>query len=144
LNYIIWVYRLGAISNWLVTFIAIVNPNSSANLFGQLQSRLPETLQMGHNAFPILNNPFLLIIWSGMAFLWAFVMWEFSNDPIKNFRLAKYPWIEKCVTTYAVTWGVFIDGSAPMVVFLFVLYTDVLWIVLFIIAHINLRKIMAG
>ncbi len=138
----IWVrriFRIGAISNFLVTIGGIVAPYSTWKLIPVAQAWLPESWRMVH--IPPLEQPAFLIIWSGMAFLWGVVMWEISTDPIRHEDLIKYTYIEKAITTYAITWGL-LQGSVPLVLWLFILYTDVLYIVLNACAHVRVRREM--
>src|SRR4051812_35890166 len=133
------IFRIGAISNFVVTVGGIVAPFSTWNLLAVVQRCLPESWRMAH--IPPLEQPAFLIIWSGMAFLWGVVMWEISTDPVRHEDLIKYTYIEKCVTTYAITWGL-VQGSLPLVLWLFILYTDVLYIVLNVYAHVLVRREM--
>ncbi len=133
-----WIFRIGAVSNFLVTIGGIVDPVGTWNLVTSAQKVLPQAWQM--SPVPALQPPSFLIIWTGMAFLWGVVMWEISTNPIKHEALIKYTYIEKCVTTYAVAWGVFYHHSMPFVVWLLILYTDVLYILLYIYAHVRVRK----
>jgi hypothetical protein len=134
------VFRAGAISNFLVTVYAILDPEGNWATVSAAQSLLPASWQA---AVRPLNYPSLLIIWSAMAFLWGIMMWEISRDPLRNAAMIKYTYLEKGITTYAISWGTFWHGSMPLVVFLFILYTDVLWIVLFVVAHVRVRRHLA-
>jgi hypothetical protein len=136
MNLVKWVFRLGAISNFLVTAHAIIDPVGNWSTVPRLEALLPTYWQM---SVAPLNYPSFVIIWSGMAFLWGVMMWEISTDPVRHHAMIKYTYIEKCITTYAITWGTFWHGGMPTSVFLLILYTDVLWIVLFIIAHSKVR-----
>jgi hypothetical protein len=140
MNRVKWIFRIGAISNFLVTIGGIVDPVGTWNLVASAQKILPQSWQMW--PVPALQPPSFLIIWTGMAFLWGVVMWEISTNPIKHEALIKYTYLEKCVTTYAIAWGVFYHHSMPMIVWLLILYTDVLYILLYIYAHIQVRKQM--
>ena len=133
------IFRIGAISNFVVTVPAIVAPVWTWRQLGCLQRFLPSCWQM--NPFPELQLPSFLIIWSGMAFLWGVVMWEVSTDPILHEDLIKYTYIEKCITTYAITWGV-CHFNMPLIVWLGILYTDVLYIPVNAYAHFLVRKEM--
>ena len=136
MTFVKWVFRLGAISNFLVTAYAIIDPVGNWSTVPQVEALLPQSWQR-----PIqpLNYPSFLMIWSGMAFLWGVMMWEISTDPVKHRAMIKYTYIEKCITTYAIAWGTFWHGGMPVSLFLFILYTDVLWIVLYLIAHEKVR-----
>jgi hypothetical protein len=141
MNKVRWIFRIGAISNFLVTVTGIVAPVWTWSGVAQAQKILPPDWQM--NPVPALQQPSLLIIWCGMAFLWGVVMWEISTDPIEHEDLIKYTYIEKGITTYAVTWGV-CHHSMPMIVWLGILYTDVLYILLNAYAHVLVRREMRG
>jgi len=121
-------FRLGAISNWLVTVGGIIAPVE----FGRLTAPMM--------APP--NYPFLIRLWSGMAFMFGFMFWEISRDPISKRALIKYSWIEKCVTGTSVTIA-FITGNVPLVFFLFVCFTDWLWVPLFAYHDHRVRTLVA-
>jgi hypothetical protein len=117
------VFRVGAIVNWVVTIGAVIDPNSMAATFG----------------VPPANYPFLMRIWSGMAFMFGCMFWEIARDMPAKRALIKYAWIEKSVTAISVTLG-FIAGSAPAVVFVLVVFTDWLWIPLFAYYDVQVRR----
>jgi hypothetical protein len=138
----IWVrriFRIGAISNFLVTVGGIVDPYGTWKLTSVFQAYLPESWRM--IPIPPLEQPAFLIIWSGMAFLWGVVMWEISTDPIRHEDLIKYTYIEKAITTSAITWGM-LNHTLPPVVWLLILYTDVFYIFLNACAHVRVRREM--
>jgi hypothetical protein len=139
MNRVKWIFRIGAISNFVVTLGGIVNPFGTWKLLPIVQGWLPKALQIGK--IPPLEQPAFLIIWCGMAFLWGVVLWEISTDPIKHEDLIKYTYIEKGITTYAITWGL-LNHTLPLVLWLFILYTDVLYILLNVYAHVLVRKEM--
>jgi hypothetical protein len=109
------VFKLGAISNWLVTLPAIIAPARVAPILG---------------IEDIGNAEFLLRIWAGMAFLWGCMFWEISRDLRGRRPMLKYAWIEKCVTAASVTIA-FASGQVGWMCFGLILYTDYLWIPLF-------------
>ena len=115
LGYGIWVFRLGAISNWLVAIGGFISPTTVADV---AQIAPP-------------NYPFLVRIWTGMVIMFGFMFWEISRDIVGKRSLIKYAWIEKCVTSFAVTLG-FLTGDVPGIIFVLILFTDYLWIPLFI------------
>ena len=141
MNKVRWIFRIGAISNFLVTVTGIVAPVWTWSGVAQAQTILPPNWQKPAAELQ-LQQPSLLIIWCGMAFLWGVVMWEISTDPIKHEDLIKYTYIEKCITTYAITWGLW--HGMPMIVWLGILYTDVLYILLNAYAHVLVRREMRG
>src|SRR4029079_9750250 len=110
------IFRLGAISNWLVTVGGLIAPVE------------PSRLMVPTMAPP--NYPFLLRLWSGMAFMFGFMFWEISNDLVGKRALIKYSWIEKCVpgTSVTIAWA---TGNVPLGFFLFVCFTDWFWVPLF-------------
>jgi hypothetical protein len=139
INRVKWIFRVGAISNCLVTVTGVVAPVWAWSGVAHAQKILPEGWQM--SPVPALQPPSFLIIWSGMALLWGVVMWEISTNPIKHEDLIKYTYIEKGITTYAITWGV-CNHSMPVIVWLGILYTDVFYILLNVYAHFLVRREM--
>jgi hypothetical protein len=121
-------FRLGAVSNWLVTVGGIIAPVAYAHMTAPMMQ--PP------------NYPFLLRLWSGMAFMFGFMFWEISTDPIAKRALIKYAWIEKCVTGTSVTIA-FFTGNVPLIFFLFVCYTDWLWVPLFLYYDRRVRTLIA-
>ena len=117
------IFKLGAISNWLVTIPAILFPDFTATILG---------LDIGG------SGAFLMRIWAGMAFLWGWMFWEISRNLRDHRRMIKYSWLEKTVTATSVTIG-FFQGSVGWLCFGMVLYTDYLWIPLFIYYDIRTR-----
>jgi hypothetical protein len=116
-----WVYGLGALSNFVVTIPAFVAYNRYVDRF--LDKRP--------------NYPFLVWIWSGMAFLWGVSFVEIARDPERAYPLVKYSWMEKAVTsTSAVT--AFAAGDVPGRFVAGVVVTDIVWIPLFAWTHAGL------
>lgn len=118
------IFRLGAISNWIVAVGGIIDPNLMADVF----------------KIPPANYPFLIRIWTGMVFMFGAMFWEISGDLYKKRHLIKYSWIEKCVTAASVTIGYF-SGDAPGLLFVLILFTDYLWIPLFLYYDLKMRRI---
>ena len=118
------IFKLGAISNWLVTVPAVLLPDVTANSLG---------LDIGG------SGAFLMRIWAGMAFLWGCMFWEISRDLRGHRRMIKYSWTEKVVTATSVTIA-FFQGSIGWLCFGMVLYTDYLWIPLFLYYDIHTRR----
>lgn len=110
------VFRLAALSNWLVTIVAIVAPEPGASLIGL-------TLDSQH--------VFLFRIWAGMAFLWGVMFFEIAGDMDGRKRMIKYAWLEKTVTALSVTIA-FARNEIPATTMWFVLYTDHFWIPFFL------------
>jgi hypothetical protein len=123
------IFRLGAISNWVVTVGGIIAPTEYSHLTAPMMA--PS------------NYPFLLRLWSGMAFMFGFMFWEISNDPVGKRALIKYSWIEKCVTGTSVTIA-WITGNVPMTFFLFICFTDWLWVPLFAYYDVRVRRELAS
>src|SRR3954451_20575912 len=71
MNRVKWIFRIGAISNFLVTLGGIVDPIGTWSLAASVQKILPPSWQM--DPIPALQPPSFLIIWCGMAFLWGVV-----------------------------------------------------------------------
>jgi hypothetical protein len=113
-----WIFRIGAISNFLVTLPAFLAYDRYVAMF---------------TAEPPLY-PFLVWIWSGMAFLWGILFWEVSRDPLGKRALIKHSYLEKGVTSTAVIVA-FLGGNVPTSFLIGVIYTDVIWIPLFAWVH---------
>jgi hypothetical protein len=121
-------YRLAAISNFVVTVPVFLAYNAYVNRF--------------FDARP--NYPFLVWIWSGMAFLWGVSFLEIAHDPVAAYPLLKYSWLEKCVTSASVITA-FVIGDIPGRILVGAVFTDVIWIPLFMRAHRGLaRELRAG
>jgi hypothetical protein len=105
------IFRLGAISNWLVAIGGIISPTLVAKTFAVVPA----------------NYPFLVRIWTGMVFMFGAMFWEISRDMFGKRHLIKYAWIEKCITATSVTIGYF-AGYVPGLLFMLILFTDYLWI----------------
>jgi hypothetical protein len=119
------VFRAGAISNFIVTVPAFVIYDFYV-----------------HSFFPNPPNyPFLILIWSGMAFLWGIMFLEISFDVIGRYRMIKYTWLEKCVTSGCVTFG-FVTHNVPLGAMLGVTVTDVIWIPLFVLVHVRVARLL--
>lgn len=114
------VFRLAAISNWLVTVVAVVDPQRGADLI----------------ALGPLSHPYLFRIWAGMAFLWGIFFWEIAGDLDGKRRMIKYAWLEKTVTAVSVTIAYY-RGEVGIECMGMVLFTDYLWIPLFIFYQVR-------
>jgi len=126
-------YRSAAISNFLVTVPAFVAYREYIDSFF---SEKP-------------NYPFLVHIWSGMAFLWGVMFWEISKDPLEKQPLVKYSYLEKAVTSASVVAAVALNNKQkctklPLRVLAGVSLTDIVWIPLFVRAHGKLRALRRG
>ena len=126
-------HRFAAISNFLVTVPAFVAYRKYIDSFF---SEKP-------------NYPFLVHIWSGMAFLWGVMFWEISRDPVEKQSLVKYSYLEKAVTSASVVAAVALHdkqkcAKLPLRVLAGVSLTDIVWIPLFVRAHGKLRALRRG
>jgi hypothetical protein len=110
------VFRIGAIVNFIVSVPAVIAPDKLAPIIG----------------LDPIQHLFLLRIWAGMAVLWGCMFWEISNDMRARRHMIKYSWIEKSVTAVSVTIAWCGDCDRYFLVFLMILFTDYLWIPLFL------------
>ncbi len=108
------VLRAGAISNVLVTVPAFLVYDAYIDA---LLDRAP-------------NTPWLVWIWSGMAFLWGVMMWDLAGDLGARWPLLRYLIAEKAVTSTSAVVG-FLIGDLPGRAFAALVVTDVIWIPLF-------------
>ena len=119
------VFRLGAVSNWLVTAGAIAMPALAADWI----------LEQGD-----MKYHYLLRIWAGMAFLWGIFFWQIASDLDGYKRVIWFSWAEKIITTVAVTIATFaVEEIASLRCFAMILFTDVLWIPLFFYFDLRTR-----
>jgi hypothetical protein len=118
-------FRAGAISNFIVTIPAFV-------LYDRYVGTFFGTLP---------NYPFLIWIWSGMAFLWGVMFYEISLDVVARHPMMKYAWLEKCVTSASVLLG-FLTGNVPTAALIGVVFTDVIWIPLFILVQARVAQLV--
>jgi hypothetical protein len=115
-----WIYRIGAVSNFVVTIPAFVVYEDYVSLFTVEPPRYP----------------FLVWIWSGMAFLWGVMFWDVSRDLVGKRAMLKYTYLEKAVTSASVVVA-FLMGDVPRQFLLGVAFTDIIWIPLFAWVHIR-------
>ena len=85
------------------------------------------------------NYPFLLRIWSGMAFMFGCMFWEIARDPHGKRALVKYAWIEKAIAAASVTIA-WLQGNAPGIMMVLVVFTDWIWIGPFLYYDRALRR----
>jgi len=66
------------------------------------------------------------------------MFWEISRDPTGKYPMIKYSWLEKMVTSGAVTvaWR---NGRVPTRFMVSIVATDVVWIPLFLVVQLRLR-----
>lgn len=117
------VLRVGAISNFLVTVPAF----------------LAYDLYVGNMLDDMPNTPWLVWIWSGMAFLWGVMMWEIANNFETKWWLLRYLVAEKAITSTSAVVG-FVIGDLPGLALAALVITDVIWIPLFGIIFIEAQK----
>jgi hypothetical protein len=123
---VVWasrIYRVGAISNFLVTVPAFVAYDRYVRLFTTEPPRYR----------------FLVRIWSGMAFLWGVMFWEIAKDPRERYPMIKYSYLEKLITSSSVAVA-FRSGEVPRRFLVGVAFTDIAWIPLFAWAQYAVRK----
>ena len=109
------IYKVAAISNFIVTLPAFVAYDRSVALFA--------------TAPP--NYPFLVWIWAGMAFLWGVMFWEISRDLIGAAPMIKYSWLEKSITSTSVLIA-YLSKNVPTAFLVSIVFTDIIWIPIFI------------
>ncbi len=115
--------RVGAISNFLVTVPAF----------------LAYDLYVGNMLDDMPNTPWLVWIWSGMAFLWGVMMWEIANNFETKWWLLRYLVAEKAITSTSALVG-FVIGDLPGLALAALVITDVIWIPLFGLIFIEAQK----
>ena len=120
-----WIYRIGAVSNWAVTVPAFLFYDRYLDAFTSVRPTYPA----------------LVWIWSGMAFLWGVAFWEISRDPVGAYRLVKYSWLEKSITSASILVGWWI-GDVPGRLAVGVLFTDLVWVPLFLGVHVGLARLV--
>ncbi len=121
------IFRLGAVSNWVVSIGGIISP-----------TMLSLTVKI-----PPANYPFLVRIWTGMVFMFGAMFWEISRDMYGKRHLIKYSWIEKCITAASITIGYF-SGNVPGIMFALIVFTDYLWIPVFMYYDFEMRRIASN
>jgi hypothetical protein len=73
------------------------------------------------------NYPFLVRLWSAFVFMFGCMFFEVARDPRGKAALAKYNWIEKTLTAFAVTAG-YLAGEAPPRLMALIVLTNWIWI----------------
>ena len=112
------VYKLAAISNFLVTLPAFI----VYDFYVSLMTPVPPTY------------PFLIWIWCGMAFLWGVMFWEISTDVFAKQSLIKYSYLEKAITSSCVLIA-FLTANVPLSFLVMIIFTDIVWIPVFVTIH---------
>ncbi len=121
------VLRIGAISNFIVTIPAFVVYDTYV---GNMLDEMP-------------NTPWLVWIWSGMAFLWGVMMWEIANNFSTKWSLLRYLVAEKAITSTSVVVG-FAIGDLPGMAMAAIVITDVIWIPIFGSILLKARRLSTG
>jgi hypothetical protein len=116
-------YRVAAISNVIVSLPAFVAYDRAVALLADEKPRYP----------------FLVHIWAGMALLWALMFQEISRDPIGRYPMVKYSWLEKMVTSGAVTVA-YRRHEVPSRLMVSIVVTDIVWIPIFLVFQVRLRS----
>lgn len=117
-------YRLAALSNLVVSLPAFVAYDRAVRLLADEKPRYP----------------FLVRIWAGMALLWGVMFWEISSDPVARRSMIKYSWLEKSVTSAAVT-SAWRSGNVPTRFMASIVVSDVIWIPVFVVLQLRLRSV---
>jgi len=117
------IYKVAAISNFLVTIPTFVAYDRAVALFATAQP----------------NYPFLVWIWAGMAFLWGVMFWEISRDVVRTSPMIKYSYLEKGVTSTSVLMA-YVWGNVPTEFLVGIVFTDMIWIPLFIWVHLTVAR----
>jgi hypothetical protein len=117
------IYKVAAISNFLVTIPTFVAYDRAVALFATARP----------------NYPFLVWIWAGMAFLWGAMFWEISRDVVRTSPMIKYSYFEKGVTSTSVLMAYF-SGNVPTEFLVGIVFTDMIWIPLFIWVHLTVAR----
>ena len=117
------IYKLAAISNFLVTIPSFLAYDRTVALFATARP----------------NYPFLVWIWAGMAFLWGVMFWEIARDLVRTSRMIKYSYLEKGVTSTSVLIA-YLSGNVPAAFLLGIVVTDMIWIPIFIWVHLTIAR----
>ncbi len=117
------IYRAGAISNFLVTVPAFIAYDRYVRTFTTEPPRYP----------------FLVRIWSGMAFLWGVMFWEIAEDPASKYPMMKYSYLEKAITSTSVATA-YAAGNVPRRFLVGIAFTDIAWIPVFAWAQYTVAK----
>jgi hypothetical protein len=117
------IYKVAAISNFLVTIPAFVAYDRAVALFATARP----------------DYPFLVWIWAGMAFLWGVMFWEISRDVVRSSPMIKYSYLEKGVTSTSVLIAYF-SRNVPTNFLVGIVFTDMIWIPIFIWVHLAVAR----
>jgi hypothetical protein len=85
--------------------------------------------------------PFLVWIWSGMAFLWGVMFWDISTNVLAKRVMIPYTYLEKAITSTSVLVA-WLTGNVPGSFFLGVVFTDVIWVPIFVALHVRVSRIV--
>jgi hypothetical protein len=106
-----WLFRVNAVTNWVLSIGAIVTPAAVAVWYGG----------------PVPNYPSIIRLWAGLVFMFGCMFFDTSRDVIGKRHLIKYNWIEKTITATAITFGYF-AGDIPGRLMILIVLTNWLWI----------------
>ncbi|HEY0088256.1 MAG TPA: hypothetical protein VGB37_05395 [Candidatus Lokiarchaeia archaeon] len=112
------IFKIAAVSNFIVSIPVFI----IYDIYVGMMTPIP----------PIY--PFLVWIWCGMASLWGVMFWEISTDMKKKYSLIKYSYLEKSITSLSVLTA-FLTENVPLSFFIMIIFTDIMWIPIFIIIH---------
>ena len=119
---IMWLFRVNAVINWVVSIRGILDPVSYATAFGFIEA--PD------------EYTFVIRLWASFIFMFGCMFWEVSRNVRGKAALIKYNWIEKTLTGTAVTIG-FLAGQAPLPMMILITFTNWAWIPF--LAYYNFR-----
>ena len=106
-----WLFRINAVTNWMLSIGPIAAPAAVAGLYGG----------------PVPNYPSIIRLWAGLVFMFGCMFFDTSRDVVAKRHLIKYNWIEKTITASAITLGYF-QGDVPPRLMLLIVVTNWLWI----------------
>lgn len=106
-----WLFRVNAVTNWVLALPAIVSPATAAAFYGG----------------PPPNYPAIVRLWAGLVFMFGCMFLETSFDVRGKRHLIKYNWIEKTITATAITVG-YLSGDVPPRLMLLIVFSNWIWI----------------
>jgi hypothetical protein len=125
LHWAVWALRIGAVANILFTLPAFIAYHWYV---GQVVSSPPD-------------YPFLVWIWSGMGLMFGFMFWEISRDILGKASMIKYAWLEKAITAGSVIVAG-ATGNVPAKFVVGVVFTDLIWVPIFIAVDVRARGVL--
>lgn len=106
-----WWLRADAVVSWLLALPGLFDPASVAVFFGAEEP----------------SYSFLVRLWCGLVFMFGWVSWEASRDPVAKAALVRYVWIEKAIVALTVLVG-HLGGEAPPALMALVMLSNLPWI----------------